>query len=861
MITLKRILSAVLAAALLVGSIPAVLAADIDSHWSKPYVTSLHELGIINPSASTGNYTPEAAVTRWEFMRYINRAFDFTEKASISYSDVQTSDPYYETIQIAVKHGYINGTGNNKMSPEGILTREQAATILGRLHKYAPAASASKLDVFTDKSRISSYATSYVAEAVSQGYINGYTDGTFKPQGNLKRGEIAKILYFYLGSSLGESGKQYTSADFNGDTKNVTISAACTLSDATVNGNLYITEDVLSGNVNLNNVTVKGDIIVGGGNVTLDGVNAMSLVVSNPMGSKPTVIATGSTNIGTAEVQSSASLAESGLSANAGGFSDISVTGEGTNLSLDAAVWDVSTKAASTIVTTGSTTISELTADAKTTVTGNGSIQTAKLNASGCELVMQPAEVQLASGVTASIAGKSVASSTSVSISPSTLSIDINNKDAIAFSYEFTFNADKNDLTRVTVGGANLRQGTDYNLLSDKNGIRIYKTYLSTLTAGTYTAELKFEDGTKAAIGIVVGNSAQSAVSPSQVTFDKYENSANYNDVTVTLSLPAGTLLSSVKLGSTVLERGTDYNYNASSGMVTLLRETLAKKSKGSYTITFVPTKGTSSTCSLTVTDTAPVNEVSPSPVDFDANTSSGGYQDVTVTLKPADGATLKNIRAGGKTLEENWQYKVDGSTVTISKTAVAEFGKSGATYADFIFVMSKGQNPTLRVNYVTTYALTANVVDDLGLPISGATVTFTPNDGESGTAAQTLVTDSDGKATVYVKRGSYTLTATHERFTSAITQTTSVSSARTVKMTGEILETVQLVVTNEYGAPLSGAVVSIGGKSVTTGADGTASFSVKRGSYVAQVACNGYKTQAVQLSVTGSLRERVKLS
>lgn len=197
---LKRFFSAFLAAALLAGTVPAALAADIDSHWSKPYVTSLHELGIINPSASTGNYTPEASVTRWEFMRYINRAFDFTEKASISFSDVKSSDMYYETIQIAVKHGYINGTGNNKMDPEGTLTREQAATILGRLHKYAPTASASKLDMFTDKSKISSYATSYVAEAVSQGYINGYTDGTFKPQGNLKRGEIAKILYFYLGS-------------------------------------------------------------------------------------------------------------------------------------------------------------------------------------------------------------------------------------------------------------------------------------------------------------------------------------------------------------------------------------------------------------------------------------------------------------------------------------------------------------------------------------------------------------------------------------------------------------------------------------------------------------------------------------
>ena len=127
---LKRFFSAFLAAALLAGTVPAALAADIDSHWSKPYVTSLHELGIINPSASTGNYTPEASVTRWEFMRYINRAFDFTEKASISFSDVKSSDTYYETIQIAVKHGYINGMGNNRMDPEGTLTREQAAEMV-----------------------------------------------------------------------------------------------------------------------------------------------------------------------------------------------------------------------------------------------------------------------------------------------------------------------------------------------------------------------------------------------------------------------------------------------------------------------------------------------------------------------------------------------------------------------------------------------------------------------------------------------------------------------------------------------------------------------------------------------------------
>ena len=49
-----------------------------------------------------------------------------------------------------------------------------------------------------------------MAEAVALGYINGYTDGTFKPQGNITRGEIAKILYYFVGSSLNTSGKAYT---------------------------------------------------------------------------------------------------------------------------------------------------------------------------------------------------------------------------------------------------------------------------------------------------------------------------------------------------------------------------------------------------------------------------------------------------------------------------------------------------------------------------------------------------------------------------------------------------------------------------------------------------------------------------
>ncbi|MFQ9127503.1 MAG: hypothetical protein ACLR4Z_12815 [Butyricicoccaceae bacterium] len=222
-------------------------------------------------------------------------------------------------------------------------------------------------------------------------------------------------------------------------------------------------------------------------------------------------------------------------------------------------VWDLDTyKAASTIVTTGSTLISELTADAKTTVTGNGSVQTAKLNASGCELVMQPAEVQLASGVTATIAGKSAASlderfGAPRPPCPSTSTT----RTTSPFPTNFGSMRTKNDLTRVNrrrqqpASGHGLQHSLPARTASVST-----RTYLSTLSVGTYTAELKFEDGTKAAIGIVVSNSSLSAVSPSQVTFDKVRKFGELQRRHRNASARRpGTLLDTVKLAQRSVPR------------------------------------------------------------------------------------------------------------------------------------------------------------------------------------------------------------------------------------------------------------------------------------------------------------------
>ena len=56
---MKRLISAVAASAMLLCTLPAALASDIDNHWSRPFMTEMHELGIINPSCLL--YTSDAA--------------------------------------------------------------------------------------------------------------------------------------------------------------------------------------------------------------------------------------------------------------------------------------------------------------------------------------------------------------------------------------------------------------------------------------------------------------------------------------------------------------------------------------------------------------------------------------------------------------------------------------------------------------------------------------------------------------------------------------------------------------------------------------------------------------------------------
>lgn len=861
--SLKKFLVSMFAAGAVFCMVPTSFAAsDIESHWAKSYIESLNVDGVINPSSS-GEYAPDEQITRAEFMRYINRAFGFTETTSISFSDVSSSAWYYETVQIASNYGYIDGVGDNKMNPDGTLTREQAATVLGRLHKYVPEADENSLS-FSDKATISDWSFGYVAEAVNQGYIEGYTDGTFKPKGEITRAEISKILYYFMGTSLQKDGASYTEADLNEGTKNVSISGACSLSDVTIEGNLYITEGAGSSYITLDGVTVNGQIIVSGSALVLEDVNAAQITVSSPMSYEPTVTLVSGTSIAQTNVKTSCSLFESELDSSAGGFSKITLNGVGVDLTLDAGdVWELTVEEKATINASDDTVIDILTANASVDMYGGKSIGEARLNTTGCIIEdIKPGTVTLGSGASATIKGETVESEYGVIVSPATLSFEYSDRTSISHSYDFTFSGASSDLGSVTVDGKSLVVGTDYTAISGNGGVRLYKTYLSELSPGSHKLTLVFDDGTKGFLTIQIADTEANAVTPQSFTFDIYTQSSNYVDMAAVLSLPTGTTLTTLTIGSKTLVRGTDYSYNVSSGAVIIYKEALESLSVGSYTITFKTSKSTSVTSKLTVVDTKPVNTLNMESIDFDANVTSGGYQDITVKLTPADGATLTKIRCNSETLEEDWQYQISGSNVILNKSAIAKFASSGANYADFVFVMSSGVSPVLRVNYVTTYGWTIQVVDDLGAAISGVTVVVTPSDTESGSSAQTLTTDSEGKVVAYVKKGSYTAVASGGRLAEEIAVgKTTINTNNSTTLTAKVLETLTLTVVNSFGAKLEGATITIDGTTKTTGSDGTVVFELARGNYSAQISCSGYATQVKTYTLSATTKERITLT
>jgi hypothetical protein len=116
-----------------------------------------------------------------------------------------TADWYKTAVVWAASNGIVSGVGNNKFDPNGLLTREQAVTILYNYSKWKglDVSAAANLDKFTDKGKIHSYALPAIKWAVAKGILNGKSPTTVDPTGTATRAEVAQLFKGYLEKVVG----------------------------------------------------------------------------------------------------------------------------------------------------------------------------------------------------------------------------------------------------------------------------------------------------------------------------------------------------------------------------------------------------------------------------------------------------------------------------------------------------------------------------------------------------------------------------------------------------------------------------------------------------------------------------------
>jgi hypothetical protein len=271
--SIKKLVSALLIVCMMFTSFSVALGAaatatsDITGHWAESQISSWIDKGLIK-GYEDGSFKPDNTITRAEFMTLVNRSFGFTEEASVTFSDVLSTNWAYAEVAKAVKAGYITGYEDGTIGAAKPISRQEVAVIVDRLLNLS--ANAGDDTTFKDAGAIADWAKNAVNAAVAAKILSGYAaDNSFKPKNSITRAEAVIVLDRAVSSRAVAYNKAGSYGPLTGVetvNKDVVINTAgVTLQNMVINGKLTFAAGIGSGDAFLKNVKANGETSVQGG--------------------------------------------------------------------------------------------------------------------------------------------------------------------------------------------------------------------------------------------------------------------------------------------------------------------------------------------------------------------------------------------------------------------------------------------------------------------------------------------------------------------------------------------------------------------------------------------------------------------
>lgn len=147
-----------------------------------------------------GTFKPNGIVTRAEAVTMMYNLLGMKAiAAKQTFTDVSTKSWYYEAVSALSAAGIINGYSDGSFKPNKAITRAEFITMAVRFANVK--GSEMKVVTFTDVNKNTWYYRDLVT-AVSNNWVKGYPNGTFQPAKGLARGEAVTVLNRVLGRAL-----------------------------------------------------------------------------------------------------------------------------------------------------------------------------------------------------------------------------------------------------------------------------------------------------------------------------------------------------------------------------------------------------------------------------------------------------------------------------------------------------------------------------------------------------------------------------------------------------------------------------------------------------------------------------------
>ena len=265
-------ITAVLAASMAMSVTAFGAPTDIQGHWAQNTINKWVDKGDIS-GYPDGTFRPNNMITRAEFVVLVNNAMGYSKSGYAYFSDVPNHYWGKNAIQTGVAAGYISGDGDGTFRPNDPVTRQEAAAMISRILGLKQ--NDSRAYRYTDFYAISNWAKGVVGAVSEAGIMAGYPDGSFGPNKVLTRAEAVLALDKTMNYKPGdkEEDKEETK-------KEDMLLTQSKLEDTTVTGDLTISDRLGTKTITLEDVTVKGKLIVdGGGEIILKDCNIKEMVM------------------------------------------------------------------------------------------------------------------------------------------------------------------------------------------------------------------------------------------------------------------------------------------------------------------------------------------------------------------------------------------------------------------------------------------------------------------------------------------------------------------------------------------------------------------------------------------------------